>query len=446
MKYLSFVICSILIISSCSNNGVNSSLTPNVVLIMADDLGYGGISCYGNTYIQTPNLDSLAANGVKFTDFHSNGSVCSPTRAALMTGKYQQRTGVGGVITAKNHRDVGLSLTETTIAEEFKKHGYHCGIFGKWHLGYAKEFNPTLQGFDEFKGYVSGNIDYHAHIDLEGYLDWWKGTEIENEAGYSTDLITEYGVNFIRENDPEKTGKPFFLYLPHEAPHGPYQRRIDRALREVGKPGTKPVNKDSIPAIYKEMVEVMDEGVGRIIQSLKESGQYENTIVVFISDNGANGNGNNGILRGFKGGVYEGGSRVPAMISYPGIIQKGAINNEIVLSMDLLPTLLDFIGQKPGDTNIDGISIKENLINQVELPERDLFFAYKNKSFVRSGAWKLILIENETGDQVELYNLSNDIRESNDVSSENPGLTNDLLAKLETWRTEVSDGVEIVSN
>ena len=445
MKNIIFILKFSILIASCTSKNNSTDFSPNIVMIMADDLGYGGISCYGNATIQTPNLDLLAAKGVKFTDFHSNGAVCSPTRAALMTGKYQQRTGVGGVITAKSHRNVGLHLNETTIAEEFKKHGYNCGMFGKWHLGYSKEYNPTLQGFDEFTGFVSGNIDYHAHIDQEGYLDWWKGAEIKNEEGYTTDLITEYGVKYIKENDPKKTGKPFFLYLPHEAPHGPYQRRIDKVLRKVGKAGSEAVNKDSISSIYREMVEVMDEGVGRIIQILKETGQYENTIVLFISDNGANTYGNNGDLKGYKGGVYEGGSRVPAIFSYPGIIKKGMVNKQIILTIDLLPTLLDFIGQKPSAANIDGISIKENLIHQVKLPQRDVFFAFKNKSFIRSRDWKLVRIENEKDDIIELYNLSNDIKEKNDVSSVKPELVNELLGKLELWKKEVNKGVKVVS-
>ena len=186
---------------SYSTNKTPAS-NPNIIVIIADDLGYGDISCYGNSTINTPNLDLLAQNGIKFTDFHSNGAVCSPTRAALMTGKYQQRTGISGVITAKSHITVGLHLNEITIAEEFKNHGYKTGMYGKWHLGYSKSHNPTLQGFDEFTGFVSGNIDYHAHIDQEGYLDWWKGSKIKNEKGYSTDLITNYGVKFINQNNP----------------------------------------------------------------------------------------------------------------------------------------------------------------------------------------------------------------------------------------------------
>ncbi len=444
MKKVIFIVQLVLFVS-CTGKKEIPDLNPNIVVIMADDLGYGGISCYGNTTVYTPNLDLLAAEGIKFTDFHSNGAVCSPTRAALMTGKYQQRTGVGGVITAKSHREVGLNLNETTIAEEFKKHNYNCGMFGKWHLGYSKAYNPTLQGFDEYTGFVSGNIDYHAHIDQEGYLDWWKGNKIENEEGYSTDLITEYGVKFIQENNPKKTGKPFFLYIPHEAPHGPYQRRIDKILRKVGNAGTATVPKDSISSIYKEMVEVMDEGIGKIMQVLKETAQYENTIVFFLSDNGANHYGNNGGLRGYKGGVYEGGSRVPAIISYPNKIKKGMLNKQTVLTMDILPTLLDFIDQKPSSAYIDGISLKDNLVHQTNLPSRDVFFAFGNKSFIRSGAWKLVRIKSENGDKIELYNLSYDIQETNDVSSDNPDLLNKLIDKLKIWEKEVKEGIKVVS-
>lgn len=412
---------------------------------MADDLGYANISCFGNSTIRTPNLDLLASKGIKLTDFHSNGAVCSPTRAALMTGKYQQRTGINGVITAKNHREIGLNLNEITIAEELKKHSYNTGMFGKWHLGYPKEYNPTLQGFDEFKGFVSGNVDYHGHIDQEGHFDWWNGINTENDKGYSTDLITEYGVKFINENTSKKTGKPFFLYLPHEAPHYPYQRRIDKVLREVGNAGTKSIIKDSISSIYKEMIEVMDEGIGKIIQSLKETGAYENTIILFLSDNGASKFGNNGGLRGSKSSLYEGGSRVPAIFSYPTKINKASINTQVVFTMDVLPTLLDFIGQKPSAPNLDGISVKDNLLNQAPIPQRDVFFSFGNKSYIRSGNWKLICVERENKKHIELYNLLNDLQEKNDLSLNNPCLVNKLSKKLQLWKKEVKEGVITIS-
>lgn len=444
MKNNLFLLLVSACIVSCSGFKENLPIKPNIILIMADDLGYGDLSCYGNEFIHTPNLDLLASNGILFTDYHSNGSLCSPTRAALMTGKYQQRTGVEGVVTAKSHREVGLSLNEVTLAEELKQYGYNTGMFGKWHLGYDKAFNPTLQGFDEFVGFVSGNVDYHGHIDQEGYLDWWKGDEIENEKGYTTDLISEYAVKYIQENDRGGKEAPFFLYLPHEAPHSPYQRRIDKVLREVGTAGTQEVIQDSIASIYKEMVEVMDEGIGKIVQSLKETGKYDNTIVIFISDNGANRYGNNGGLRGFKGGAYEGGSRVPAIFSFPKEIKGGGVNDQTVLSMDLLPTLLDFIGKEPGSA-IDGISIKENLLKQKKLPKRDVFFAYGNKSFIRSGDWKLVSVENNGRKKIELFNLSEDLQERNDLHSKEPELSNRLLKKLETWAVEVREGVDLVS-
>ena len=179
---------------------ISKNNSPNIIIIMADDLGYGDLSIYGNKKIQTPNIDMLGNDGLLFTDFHSNGTVCSPTRAALLTGKYQQRVGVKGVITAKNHRHVGLSLKEKTFAEIAKQVGYQTAIFGKWHLGYEPKFNPTQQGFDEYIGFVSGNVDYHSHIDQEGYEDWWFGSELKKEQGYSTDLINEHAVDFIKRN------------------------------------------------------------------------------------------------------------------------------------------------------------------------------------------------------------------------------------------------------
>jgi len=338
-----------------------------------------------------------------------------------------------------------MSVDEITLADELKKHGYKTGMFGKWHLGYATEFNPIHQGFDEFTGFVSGNVDFQAHIDQEGYLDWWQGDSIANEKGYTTDLITAYGADFIRRHTPQKSGTPFFLYLPHEAPHYPYQNRESPSLRTVGNAGSLPVDKDSIPGLYKEMLEILDEGIGEIIQSLKETGQYENTLIVFCSDNGANRNGSNGSLRGFKAGAYEGGSRVPAIISYPGIIHKGRISHAPVLSMDFLPTFLDFIGKEPTGKKIDGISLKEHLIHQEDIGERDLFFAFKDRSFVRSGNYKLIRFLKEGAERFELYDLAEDLGEEKNLASEQPDFVKTLKAKLMAWEKEVNQGVESVS-
>jgi len=419
-----------------SANSGNSN--PNFILIMADDLGYGDISCYGNSFIQTQNIDRLAAEGIRFTNYHSNGAVCSPTRAALMTGKYQQRTGVEGVITAANHRDVGLSLHEITLAEELGKYGYECGIFGKWHLGYASEFNPVHQGFKKFTGYVSGNVDYFSHVDQQGYLDWWKDTVIDDEPGYTTDLITRYGVEFIKKNKD----KPFFLYLPHEAPHYPYQCRNSKPLRRVGVAKTMGAPEDSIPMLYKEMVEVMDEGIGKIIKTLKQTGTYENTLIFFCSDNGANKNGNNGILRGFKGGVYEGGHRVPAVAWYPEEIKAGRQCDQPVLSMDILPTFLDFIGKKPTGKNIDGISFRTVLLNSGQrLPERDLFWSFRNQDAIISGKWKMVVRIVNNDENTELFNLDEDIQEKVNLAEQHPEVVQQLKEKLVSWQKETRRGV-----
>jgi len=437
----------VLVCVACKSNEPGSVIRPNIILIMADDLGYGELSCYGSTDIHTPNIDKLAAKGIKFTDFHANGPVCSPTRAALMTGKYQQRTGVEGVITAANHRDVGLSLDEITIAEELKKLGYNCGIFGKWHLGYAKEFNPTLQGFDQFIGFVSGNVDYHSHVDQEGFFDWWSDTTFLKEKGYTTDLITNHGIDFVRKNNPKKTGKPFFLYLPHEAPHYPIQGRHDKPVRKVGsKKYIRKVEKDSVQSIYTEMIETMDEGIGALMQAINEEGLDNNTIVIFCSDNGAAANrGDNGVLRSFKASVYEGGHRVPGIIRYPDKIRAGTVSSELVMGMDFLPTLVDFAGGKPSGTNIDGISIKDLLLNRTKLPQRDLFWSFGHRLAMRSGQWKLVSIRENDKNNIELFDLEADLSEKNDLSSEYPEIVSGMLNRVEAWKKEVREGVTPVS-
>ncbi len=452
-KMKQFLIFLIVLNFSCNQEKKKKENTskiqdqPNIILIMADDLGYGELSCYGSKIVNTPNLDKLASEGVKFTDFHSNGPVCSPTRAALMTGKYQQRTGVEGVITAKSHREVGLSLGEITLAEALKEQGYACGMYGKWHLGYGEEYNPIHQGFDTFTGFVSGNVDYHTHVDQEGFLDWWKENKINNEEGYTTDLITDYGVKYIKNNNSLKTGKPFFLYLSQEAPHAPIQGRNDKPVRFEGSGKmVRKVLKEEEPAIYKEMIEVMDEGIGKVMQTLKEEGLYENTIVVFCSDNGAAGKrGDNGVLRAAKASVYEGGHRVPGIISYPGKIKAGTINTTPIMTMDFLPTFIDFSGGNLAIENIDGVNLKNMLLKEEAIPERDLFWSFANRRAVRSGKWKFVSHLKKEERVNELYNLETDLPEKVNLAKEQPELVAVMLEKLLTWEEEVRAGVTSVS-
>ena len=409
---------------------------PNIVIIMADDLGYGGVGSYGNDSIHTPHIDSLARHGLKFTDFYANAPVCTPTRAALMTGRYQQRTGLEGVIYVRGDtRQVGLDTSQVTIAELLKDQGYATGIMGKWHLGYKKEYNPVYHGFDTFYGYVSGNVDYHTHYDNAGIYDWWHNLDTIQEEGYVTDLITQHSVDFIRQHKD----RPFFLYVPHEAPHVPFQGRDDPGYRYPDQEFSYygPVV-DRLRA-YREMVEVMDEGIGSIMQALRENGLEENTLVFFLSDNGALAKfGSNGGLNGQKTNLYEGGIRVPAIAYWKGRISPGE-TSEVALSMDLLPTTLSISGAAISENHsFDGVDISPLLLQQQPLDERTAFWRYRGQKAARQGPWKLLVTESDTA----LYNLEQDIGETQNVAEQHREQLKELSEALRNWETAV-DTVEM---
>ncbi len=414
--------------------GASKERKPNIIIILADDYGYGDVGCYGSKRFNTPHLDALAAGGLRFTDFHSNGAVCSPTRAALLTGRYQQRTGITGVVTAAGHRHTGLDLGETTFAEVLKPAGYVTALFGKWHLGYLPDYNPVHQGFDEFIGYVSGNVDYHAHLDQTGMEDWWKQDELNQECGYTTDLITDHGVDFIQRNRE----KPFLLYIAHEAPHYPFQGRNDppRYTRENGR-----TNDPETPEVYKEMIEVMDEGVGRIHQALIDADLIDNTLIFFFSDNGPSGLGSAGALRGKKGQIWEGGHRVPAIAYWPGKIEAGQVSNLTAMGADLLPTMMAISGTAlTKDLKLDGINLLPFLIDNKQPAPRPLFWFHNNQLAIRQGDFKLIT--NKSFSETSLYNLRVDLGEEKNISAQHPDLVQELLKILETWQKDVTKDVK----
>jgi arylsulfatase A len=424
-----FLICFVaLILYGCRQPA--KPVKPNIIVIMADDLGYGGISSYGETTIRTPNIDALAKNGIRFLDFHSNGSVCTPTRAAFLTGNYQQRSGLEGVIYVRGEtRQLGLDTAQVTIAELLKNNGYTTGIMGKWHLGYNKAFNPVYHGFDEFYGFLSGNIDYHSHFDNAGAYDWWHNLDSIQEEGYSTDLITEHSVDFIAQHRDE----PFFLYVAHEAPHVPFQGRNDPAYRFPGKEFTYYGPAENKEAVYKEMMEVMDEGVGKIMQALEENNLAENTLVFFISDNGAEVFGNNGGLNGSKGDLLEGGHRVPAIACWKGRIVP-AESHETLVSMDLLPTVLSVSEAKiPEGLAFDGLDFSSVLFQESNLKERTLYWRYQKQKAVRKDQWKLLITASDTA----LYDLKADIKETTDLSGTHEDVAKDLVELLRAWEKDV---------
>jgi len=415
---------------------------PNIIILLADDLGYGDLGCYGNQTIKTPNLDALAAAGLRFTDFHSNGPMCSPTRAALLTGRYQQRCGIEGVLSGKSNYDTGMSPDEVTFAEVLELAGYATACFGKWHLGYTPPFGPIAQGFDSFRGYVAGGLDYHSHIDRSGRPDWWKDRELIPEKGYTTELLTDHAISFIGKNKDN----PFCVYVPYQAVHFPFQGPDDQADRVEGgnywskaKYGRRYDDVEDRKAAYKEMVEALDAGVGRIVQTVRKLGLERKTLVFFTSDNGAySWVGSNLPCRGQKTDLWEGGHRVPAIACWPGKIKPGTVTNQTTMTMDLFPTMVEMTGAKlPDDLKLDGVSLLPVLQGR-SLPERTLFWRFRKEHAVRKGPWKFLVRDK----QQYLFNLEADIGETNNLMQSRPDLAETLRTEYLAWEKDVTAGVQ----
>jgi len=414
-----------------AGSGAAGAERPNIVIILADDMGYGDAGCFGSRDLRTPHIDRLAETGMRWTDFHSSGNVCSPTRAGLLTGRYQQRAGIPGVINADPKvaaHHLGLRTSEVTFAGLLKGAGYATGIFGKWHLGYTRNFNPVHHGFDRFRGFVSGNIDYHSHYDRMGTYDWWEGLEQVEEEGYSTHLITKHALQFIEQHKHQ----PFCLYIAHEAVHSPWQGPGDPALRGPGKhKGRGGAPKERA---FPEMMEEMDKGIGEVVETLKRLDLEQRTFVFFFSDNGPAG-GSAGPLRGRKGHNWEGGHRVPAVAWWPGRIEPGTVCDELGISLDLLPTMLAIAGVSAPDGHpLDGVNLLPTLTQKARLGDRKLFW---NGKAMRHGPWKLIL-DGKGSPGVGLYNLSEDLGEQRNLAAEHPERVETMLAELEMWKEDVT--------
>ena len=421
---------------------------PNIVVIMADDLGYGDLSSYDG-WIETPALDAMASEGVRFTDFHSSGAVCSPTRAGLLTGRYQQRAGIPNVIYANPawNRHHGLQPRETTIAELLGAEGYATGIVGKWHLGYRVQTNPLRHGFDVFHGYVSGNVDYFSHVDGFGNHDWWDGESNREEPGYVTHLINDHAVAFMEEQ--ATADRPFFLYVAHEAPHFPYQGPDDAGFRVVGERIPETREPEQVRRAYREMVEEMDAGIGAILDALRRLELAERTFVFFLSDNGATAAGSNGPLRGFKTSLWEGGHRVPAIAWWPGVIGAAATTGAVMTSIDLAATVLDVADVLlPQDRPLDGVSLLPHLLGGAAPDDRPLFWAYQQarrpveQLAMRHGPWKLI-VNGPDGPEVALYDLDEDPGETTNLAADEPERVAAMGDALDDWRFEVEEGATV---
>ena len=407
----------------------HADIPPNIVVILADDLGCCDMTLY-NGWVKTPRIEQMAEQGMLFTDFHTNSSVCSPTRAAFLTGRYQQRVGIVDVIVGSREPQSGISPSVPTLPRVFKNHGYATALFGKWHCGYQDQYNPVHHGFDEFVGFLNGATDYHKHG------AWRVGLEKKDSPGYSTHIITDRSVDFIRRNKDN----PFFLYVSHAAVHNPYQTVEDTPDNRLKGENPNQIN-DKNRDKYRWMLQDLDEGVGQILDTLHDLDLVENTLVMFLSDNGAVGMSPKE-FRKFRGGKfshYEGGHRVPAVAWWPGKIKAGVQSDKLIVGFDLFPTLTEIAGiSKSNPENLDGASFKTHLLEQKDFPDRDIFFGYEPKlgTALRRGDWKMIVKE----ENVQLFNLGRDPRELTNVADQHPEVTQSMKQAIERFKTNVTVG------
>jgi arylsulfatase A-like enzyme len=331
-----------------------------------------------------------------------------------------------------------MGLDHYTLAEFLNDSGYATAIFGKWHLGYQAKYGPLAQGFDHFTGFVSGNIDYFSHVDQEGHEDWWQGSELQPEEGYLTELVTDHGIEFIKSHQDSS----FFLYLPHGAPHYPYQGPADEAERTVGEDFIIPGKREDVGQAYQEIIESLDKNVGRVVQALEEEGLMDNTLIIFCSDNGATPKvGSNAPFRGHKGQVYEGGHRVPAIFYWRDKIKK-SVSDELVLSMDIFPTIAELVAEKPDPSNYSGISIANLLLGkstEAGSNDRTVFWRFKNQKAATKEPWKAVI----TPSSSELFNLADDPSETINLKDSFPEIFVDLNESLKNWESSLTE--ELIS-
>ena len=402
---------------------------PNVIFILVDDMGYADLSSFGSKDIRTPNIDRLAKEGVKLTQAYSNGPVCTPTRAAFITGRYQQRVGLEWAI-GPGGKEPGLPVEETSIARMLKNNGYATALMGKWHLGYKPEFSPLAHGFDEFFGILSGNVDHYSHKENNGEHDLRDQDKETFVEGFLTDHLARRSVDFVRR----QKDKPFFLYLAFNAVHWPFQRpnRPDMVrTRETWFEGTR--------ADYIEMMQSVDAAVGQVLDTLDQQGLAKDTLVIFNSDNGGERLSDNRPYFNTKGTLWEGGIHVPGLARWPAALPKGKVSNQTAITMDWTATILAAAGVKP-ERQLDGINLLPILQNKQPEQERTLCWRIDRAGFrqqaIRSGKWKLVTQPTSVG--LLLFDLESDPGERHNLFYEQQNKVNELRAKLQDWDKEMN--------
>jgi arylsulfatase A-like enzyme len=412
---------------------INQILKPNIIFIVADDLGYADLGCYGARTNVSPVLDGLAKRGVRFTQGYSNSPVCSPTRFALMTGRYQYR--FRGALDepiaskARGNDQLGLPPSHPTVASLLRDQGYHTSLIGKWHLGFAPHFGPQLSGYHEHFGPMAGGVDYFTHKDNPGVHDLWQNGEQVHRDGYLTDLLSQQAVKTIEQQAASKT--PFFISLHYTAPHWPWETRDDAAIAPEVAKNLFHIDGGNIDT-YRKMIHHMDEGIGWVMAALKKHGIEDNTLVIFTSDNGGERFSDNWPLVGGKMDLTEGGIRVPWIAYWPAVIAPNQISAQQSVTMDWTATILDAAGVNAHpDFPLDGISMMSVLRDPNYAFERPLFWRmnHKGQRAFRLGNWKYLRIEG-----IEyLFNITRDERERANLIHKEAAIFSQMRQTYETW-------------
>ena len=419
---------------------------PNFVFILADDLGYADLGCYGGRSLHaaggscSPNLDRMAAEGLRFSQGYSNSPVCSPTRFALATGRYQYRLrgGWDEPISGAVRTDptgsplIGLPPEHPTLASLLRDAGYATALVGKWHLGYAPHFGPLKSGYQEFFGAMSGGLDYFTHSDTSGAHDLWDGETEVHRIGYLTDLISERAVDWVERR--RGAAQPFFLSLHYTAPHWPWETRADEAEAKRLAAAREHLGHFSGGSLetYLTMIHHMDEGIGRVLRALESNGAARDTVVVFTSDNGGERYSDMWPLVGKKMDLLEGGIRVPYIVRWPARVEAGAVTRQHAITMDWVPTLLEAAGVAPHpDYPLDGASLLDVLANPGATFDRELFWRmhFRDQRAMRAGRWKYL----STEDGEFLYDLEADARERANRARREPARLEAMRERYAEW-------------
>ncbi len=434
-----------LVLALCA--GASAADHPNIVLFLADDLGYGDVGCYGAPDIRTPVLDRLARDGVRFSSIYSSGPECTPTRTALLTGRYPQRVGgmecaigthnVGrydDAVRLAGQQQLGLPVWEVSLAQRLKDAGYACGLFGKWHLGYEEQFRPGRHGFEKTFGVLGGHADYFRHTEDDGWNTLFENDELTERDGYLTDLITDAALAWYHS----VKGRPFFLYVPYTAPHSPLQGPQD----DIGRLLSKDEWSTGPRTTFAAMVERMDECIGRILAAIDADGLRNRTLVVFMSDNGGDRNGRNSPFSGQKGGLFEGGIRVPCIVRWPKHLPEGQVVPHVAITMDITASVVRVAGANaPADRPFDGIDILADLESDQPPQPRTLFWRQRRgeRTWRAAREGDLKRIWRHDGDTVEqwLFDLSTDPGEKQDLLSERSAEAARLQSLLIEWERHV---------